>query len=294
VKDFDGRVAAITGAASGIGLALARRAADRGMKLALADIDQSGLDEATANLLAAGADAIAVVTDVSDAASVDAFRDATLSAYGAVHLVCNNAGVGGGGRTWETSLEVWRWVLDVDLWSVIHGIRAFVPTLLEQGEGHVVNTASLAGLAAIPGLAPYTVAKHAVVGLTELLAVELAETPVGVSVLCPAFVRTRIHEAERHAPAEVLALRGGIATEQLMERREMLTQLVEQGIDPDEVARRVFAGVEEDRLHILTHAMSLPAVRGRVDRLLADADAFAELPPEPADPSGTADDAPEG
>jgi NAD(P)-dependent dehydrogenase (short-subunit alcohol dehydrogenase family) len=258
VELSEGMVAVITGAGSGIGRSLARAAADRGLKVALADLDPAALD---------------------------ALRDATLDAFGAVHLVCNNAGVAGGGRTWDTPIEMWKWVLDVDLWGVIHGVRTFMPLLVDQGTGHLVNTASIAGLTALPGLGPYTVAKHGVVALTETLAREAEGTGVGISVLCPAFVRTRIHEIERHAPEELLARRDEIA-----ERGEnldtspaygTLKAFVEAGIDPDDVARQVLAGVEAGRLHLFTHPDSIEWVRGRYDQILADAEFAGDGSAEP-------------
>jgi NAD(P)-dependent dehydrogenase (short-subunit alcohol dehydrogenase family) len=295
VELSEGKVAVITGAASGIGRALARAGAERGLKLALADLDAGALDETTVDLIAGGADAIAVPTDVREPAALDALRDAALEAFGTVHLVCNNAGVAGGGRTWDTPVEMWRWVLDVDLWSVIHGVRAFMPLLVEQGEGHLVNTASIAGLTAMPGLGPYTVAKHGVVALTETLAQEAEGTGVGVSVLCPAFVRTRIHEIERHAPDDLLARR-----DEIVERDQQLATspaygalkaFVETGIDPGDVAAQVLSAVEAGRLHIFTHPDSVEWVRNRFDRILADAEfaggpAGTEMTDRSAEPQG--------
>jgi short-subunit dehydrogenase len=261
-----GQVAVITGAASGIGRALAHACADREMKLVLADLDAGALDDATADLLAAGADARAVPTDVRDPAAVEALRDAAVGAFGTVHLVCNNAGVGGGGRTWETPLELWRWVLDVDLWSVIHGVRAFVPLLIEQGAGHVLNTASAAGLLPIPTLAPYVVAKHAVVALSENLELELEGTGVGVSVLCPMFVRTRIYEFDRHLPDDV---RDALdPPEDAAERRQALQQMVESGMDPADVARQTLDSIDAGHLYILTHDQLADRLRERTQRII--------------------------
>ena len=262
-----GKVAVITGAASGIGLALARAAADRGLKLVLADIEEPALDDATANLLAAGADAIAVPTDVRDGQAVEALRDAALSAFGAVHLVCNNAGIAAGGRTWEVDPEVWRWVLDVDLWSVIHGVRTFVPVLLDQGEGHIVNTASIAGLITVAGLGPYAVAKHGVVALTETLHTELTFEPVGVSVLCPGFVRTRIHEVERLAPDEVRAVDPEPTADADLGWARF-KELIDNGLDPAVVADAVIEGVEADRLHILVPDEVGAFVTDRLERII--------------------------
>ena len=197
-----GRVAVVTGAGSGIGLSLARRFADAGMRVTLADLDEAALDEAVTDLREAGGKVTGLVTDVSDAASVQRLADETVSAYGAVHVLCNNAGVGGGGPLTEVSLERWRWILDVNLWGVIHGVRAFLPLMMAQGEGHIVNTASSAGLTGTAFMGPYCTSKFAVVGLSESLWHELAQlgSGVGVSVLCPGFVRTRIADSERSRP----------------------------------------------------------------------------------------------
>jgi short-subunit dehydrogenase len=236
------------------------------MKVVLADIDAAGLDDATADLLAAGAEAVAVPTDVRDPAAVESLRDATLTAFGAVHLVCNNAGVGGAGRCWETPLELWRWVIDVDLWSVIHGIRTFVPLLVEQGHGHVLNTASAAGLLPVPGLGPYVVAKHAVVALSENLDLELEGTGVGVSVLCPAFVRTRILEFDRLLPDDVRAALD--PPDDADERRRVMQDLIESGLDPGDVAQRSLDAIEAGRLYILTHEQLADRLQERTQRII--------------------------
>jgi NAD(P)-dependent dehydrogenase (short-subunit alcohol dehydrogenase family) len=196
-----GRVAVVTGAASGIGLGLAERFAAERMHVVLADVEEPALAKAAAELAGAGASVLPVVTDVSDRAAVDALRDAALSAFGAVHVVCNNAGVGGHGYpTDETPLVEWEWVLGVNLWGVIHGVKTFLPVLLEQNEGHVVNTASVAGLISMPFMAPYAVAKHGVVALSEAIWHELSfrGSAVGVTVLCPGWVNTRIMDSTRN------------------------------------------------------------------------------------------------
>ena len=185
MKDLWSKVAVVTGAASGIGRATAAVLAGEGMRVVVADIDAAGLQVVADDLRQAGHEVLAVPTDVSSPAAIEALRDAALDAYGAVHVVHNNAGVVASGLIEEISLDLWRWVLDVDLWSVIHGIRTFVPLLKQQGEGHIVNTASTAGLQAVPGLAPYNVAKFGVVALTETLRMELAGTGVGASVRAP-------------------------------------------------------------------------------------------------------------
>lgn len=274
MDDLTGKVAVITGAASGIGRAMTDRFAAAQMRLVLADIEAESLAATVDELREAGAEVIGVPTDVSDAAAIEALRDEALSAFGGIHVACNNAGVGGGGRTWEIPLELWKWVLDVDLWSVIHGIRSFVPVMREQNEGHVVNTASLAGLTSTPGMGPYNVAKHGVVTLSETLHHELAMegSAVGVSVLCPAFVRTRIHESDRNAPdhvTDLLAAEGKTPeeSERRAAMRDISRSLVESGIDPVEVANQVHDAVIDRRFYIVTHPESIPRITGRVQRI---------------------------
>ena len=266
MEELTGRVAVVTGAASGIGLALARAFAGEGMRLVLGDIEADALEQATATL--PSTEVVTVVGDVSRREDVEALRDAALARFGAVHLVCNNAGVGGGGPVELVSLEDWEWILGVDLWGVIHGIRTFLPLLKEQGEGHVVNTASVAGLFSSPFLGPYNVAKYGVVALSETLFNELAiiESPVGVSVLCPSWVKTRIGESARNRPggAGDPAQAAGVA--------EVIENMVSGGIEPDEVAARVVAAVKERRFWILTHDDTAPAVALRTRSILDGGD----------------------
>jgi NAD(P)-dependent dehydrogenase (short-subunit alcohol dehydrogenase family) len=266
MKDLQGKVAVITGGASGIGRAVADRAAGEGMKIVLGDIEEGPLKEAVDELTGQGAEALGVVTDVSDAASVRALRDRTLDRFGAVHLVHNNAGIGLGGPIWEVSEEDWRWILGVNLWGVIHGVATFVPLLIAQGEGHVVNTASIAGLTAAPFLGPYNATKHAVVAISETLFKDLQAmgAPVGVSVLCPGFVQTRIAESDRNRPAwapdrEVdgaAELRGAVQT------------MVDGGIPAAPVADRVIDAVRSNTFYILTHPELDDALRTRFDDIL--------------------------
>jgi len=266
MEDLQGKVAVITGGASGIGRAVAERAAAEGMKIVLGDIEEGPLKEAVDDLTSRGVEALGVVTDVSDAASVRALRDRTLERFGAVHLVHNNAGIGLGGPIWEVSEEDWRWILGVNLWGVVHGVATFVPVLLEQGEGHVVNTASIAGLIAAPFLGPYNATKQAVVAISETLFKDLQAVgaPIGVSVLCPGFVRTRIAESERNRPqwAPDRAAPGAA------ELRGAVQNMVDTGIAPEAVADQVVDAVRANTFYILTHPELDGALSTRFDDIL--------------------------
>ncbi len=266
MDDLEGKVAVVTGAASGIGRALADRWATEGMKVVLADVEEGPLDAARDELDASGAEVLAVPTDVSDGDQVDALAAATLDHFGAVHLVCNNAGVGGGGLSWEAGREEWEWVLGVNLWGVIHGISAFVPHLVAQDDGHVVNTASIAGFAYAPMMGPYNASKAAVVAVSETLKAELAMqgSKVGVSVLCPGWVNTRIHESDRNRPGGPVA--GGL----LAEGREMMAQVLASGKQPDEVANLVAAAVREGATHVFTGDEWIDLARSRMETVLTE------------------------
>lgn len=272
MREFRGRVAVVTGAASGIGRGLAEACAREGMRVVLADVDEAALAEAGRELEGAGADVLAVRTDVSRAEDVEALARETLEAFGAVHLLFNNAGVGAGTTVWESTLEDWRWVLGVNLWGVIHGVRTFVPIMLGQAdECHVVNTASMAGLVSGPALGVYKVSKHAVVSLSETLYCELAiaKAKVGVSVLCPAGVNTRVLDSGRNRPAE---LQNGADCESahpaVVQAEALLRQLVAAGMPPSEVAGAVFDAIRAGRFYILTHADWKPLVRKRMNDIL--------------------------
>ncbi len=274
------RVAVVTGAASGIGLGMARALAAEGAKVVLADIEAGPLEAAAAGLRETGAKVTPVRCDVADAASVDALRDETLSVYGAVHVLCNNAGVGGGLPLpiWEQPAEEWDWVMGVNLDGVIHGIQRFVPLMVEQGEGgHVVNTSSIAGLAAGNGI--YGVSKHAVVALSESMYrdAQMRGLPIGVSVLCPGWVSTRIMESERNrpeAPREVPEALVAI-TQQM---RALVDEQVSQGMDPDEVGRQVVAAIREERFYILTHPWQA-MIESRMRHILDGTNPEAVMPP---------------
>jgi NAD(P)-dependent dehydrogenase (short-subunit alcohol dehydrogenase family) len=271
VDELQGKVAVVTGAASGIGLALAQRSAAEGMKVVLADVEAGPLEAAAAELRASGADVVAQVTDVSKGEQVDALGQAALEAFGAVHLVCNNAGVGGGGLMQGLTTADWEWVLGVNLWGVIHGMRVFLPRLLEQGEGHIVNTASLAGLVAAPFMGPYNASKFAVVAISETTYRELQMqgSEVGVSVLCPAWVRTRIHESSRNRP-EALQNEpvGEVDPEAVGGVESVIGGLIANGLAPEDVAGQVFDAVHAKRLYILTHPESVDGIRARMESIV--------------------------
>jgi NAD(P)-dependent dehydrogenase (short-subunit alcohol dehydrogenase family) len=266
VEDLQDKVAVITGGASGIGRAVAERAAAEGMKIVLGDIEEGPLARAVDDLAAAGAEAVGVRTDVADRASVEALRDRALDRFGAVHLVHNNAGIGLGGPIWEVTEEDWRWILGVNLWGVIHGVATFTPLLLEQGEGHVVNTASIAGLIVAPFLGPYNATKQAVVAISETLFKDLQTiaAPVGVSVLCPGFVQTRIAESDRNRP-DWAPDRGTMGAAEV---QGVVQNLVDGGIAPATVADRVIDAVRTNTFYILTHPELDIAITTRFDDIV--------------------------
>jgi len=254
MQRFRDRVAVVTGAASGIGRAMASRFAAEGMRIVLADIEQDALDAAVGELRRDGAEAIGVRTDVAQAASVQALADATVGEFGAVHVLCNNAGVGIGTDFAKIPLEVWDWVLGVDLWGVIHGCRTFLPLLIEQDEAHIVNTSSMAALNGHPlGLAPYTVAKSGVLGLSQNLFFELAATTagrVGVSVLIPGLTRTRIFESARTRPADVAVPPPSSFAKT---SQASIAAALGGALDPGKVADVVLDGIREQRFYLLPH-----------------------------------------
>ena len=272
MQDLTGKVAVVTGGASGIGRALAQRFAADGMRIALADIEPAALTDAADELRAGGIEVLEAVVDVSDAGQVRSLAERTVERFGAIHIACNNAGVGGApGPVWSVPDDEWRWTLGVNFWGVLHGVQAFVPYMLAQGEGHVVNTASLAGLTAggVTG-APYSISKHAVVALSEALYFNLrdAGTQVGVSVLCPAWVQTRIMDSYRNRPADLAppAPQGPV-----VERvTGAMRQLIDEGMDPAQVADEVRTAIVTDRFYVLPHHDDawLAPVRDRMEGIL--------------------------
>jgi NAD(P)-dependent dehydrogenase (short-subunit alcohol dehydrogenase family) len=263
MRDFRDRVAVITGGASGIGRATADKFAAEGLKLVLADIEEGPLKEAVAQLSDAGAQVIGVPTDVSVLADIERVRDQALSEFGAVHVVFNNAGVGGGGDI-ASPIEMWQWAIGVNLWGVVNGCVTFLPLLREQNFGHIVNTGSLAGLGGVPGLGIYCTTKFAVVGLSESLHYDLAgaRSDVKVSVLCPGFVRTRIAESHRNMPDN---LRASGAFDMPGEMLDVMKAVVAAGIEPSQVADAIFGALQDERFFILPHEkVALATTRGRL------------------------------
>jgi NAD(P)-dependent dehydrogenase (short-subunit alcohol dehydrogenase family) len=266
MRELTGRKAFVTGGASGIGLALGRAFAEAGMKVMLADIETDALTAAVRSLHNLGPDVRGVTCDVTDPVSVERAAKASYEAFGNIHVVCNNAGVAGGSGIDNISLDSWRWVLDVNLMGVLHGIRTFLPHIRAHGEGgHIVNTASWAGMQSGLGFSPYAASKFAVVNLSEGLAMELKPLGIGVTVLCPSFVRTRISESGRNRPARygptpIPAPASAAAT-----LAAKLAELSQSGLDPSEVAVRALTAIYEDELYVFTH----PQKRGEVEERFA-------------------------
>src|SRR4051812_39345969 len=265
MKELRGKVAAVTGAASGLGRAMALAFADEGMHVALADVEEAKLEPVDAAIRDKGGRCLSMRVDVSKAAEVEAFAERTVNELGAVHVVCNNAGVALSGAAWENTEAEWQWILGVNLWGVVHGVRAFAPRLIAQNEGHIVNTASVAGLISPPGMGAYCVSKHAVVTLSEALHHDLRErgSRVGVSVLCPAYVRTRITDSR--APEPVVKSKERLAKEAALKKAVAAGKL-----SADDVARAVVAAVKENRFYVLTHPAIKGAVRARLDDVLGE------------------------
>jgi NAD(P)-dependent dehydrogenase (short-subunit alcohol dehydrogenase family) len=273
MEHLKGKVAFVTGAAAGIGYALAEAFGKAGMRVMLAGINERNLDAGLSKLRASGITAERVQCDVGDRASVQNAAHATIAAFGKVHVVCNNAGVGMSGAFGTIAESDWEWVIRVNLMGVVHGTEIFVPLLEQHGEGgHIVNTSSIAGLLAGPGMEPYAATKFAVVALTEGWRIQLAPRGIGVSVLCPGFVRTRIGTGHRNRP-------GGPRPSADPERVAVLNQLLNAGMDPEMLAARVLEGIRNDELYIFTHPELKGAIEARFNGIL---DAFDRAATSPA------------
>jgi len=253
LTEFDGKVAVVTGAASGIGRAMCEKFATLGMRIVMADVEADRLRQSAEQIEATGADVLAVTTDVSRPDELSRLAESTLEHFGKVHVLCNNAGVFAGGLTWDAIGSDWEWVLGVNLYGVLHGIRAFVPIMLEQNEpGHVVNTCSMAGLINTPFSGAYNVSKHAALSLTETLYHELRmkQSPIGCSALCPELIRTGIANSDRNRPV-YLKRPDDAGTPEMEIVEDAIRSSIEAGLDPSVMAERVYEGVKEDRFYLL-------------------------------------------
>ena len=288
MKDFQNKVAVITGGASGFGREFANIGARLGMKLVLADVQQDALDKTRAELEAQGAQVLAMRCDVRKAEQVQALADATMEKFGAVHLVFNNAGVGSGGLVWENSLADWEWVLGVKLWGVIHGVRTFTPLMLETAkkepgyQGHIVNTASMAGLLNAPNMGIYNVSKHAVVSLSETLYhdLQLVNAPIGASVLCPYFVPTGISQSQRNRPDDVKD-EGNLTASQRAAQAVSEKAVSSGKVSAAQVAERTFDAIRDGQFYIYSHPQALGNVQTRMEDIILQrnpTDPFAAAP----------------
>ncbi|WP_332748017.1 SDR family oxidoreductase [Hydrogenophaga sp.] len=287
IQDFKGKTAVLTGAGSGFGLECARIGAKLGMNLVLVDVQQDALDAATAEIEATGVKVLSRKVDVSSQAQMEALAADVEKTFGAPHFVFNNAGVGSGGLIWENSVKDWEWVLGVNLWGVVHGVRLFTPMMLSAAKkdpawrGHIVNTASMAGLLTPPNMGIYNVSKHAVVSLTETLYqdLKLVSDQISASVLCPYFVPTGISQSHRNKPAELADEK---ATQSQLIGQAMSDKAVGSGkVTAAQVAQLVFDAISADRFYIFSHPRALGNVRARMEGIVNitnPADPFLERP----------------
>jgi NAD(P)-dependent dehydrogenase (short-subunit alcohol dehydrogenase family) len=276
MRELAGKTAFVTGGAAGIGLALGRAFAQAGMKVMLADIETDVLDAAVKSLQQISPDVRGTICDVADAASVERAAQASFEAFGKVHVVCNNAGVAAGGGIDHLSLDNWRWVIDVNLMGVVHGIKSFLPHIRAHGEGgHIVNTASMAGIHPGLGFSPYHASKFAVVGMSEGLAAQLKPHGIGVSVLCPSYVRTRIGASGRNRPARYGQSQPLDPASPAAAIVAEIARNIDAGLAPDAVAARVLAAIRDDELYIFTHPGMRAEVEGRFAAILAAMDAVS-------------------
>jgi NAD(P)-dependent dehydrogenase (short-subunit alcohol dehydrogenase family) len=274
MREFRGKTAFVTGGASGIGLAMAKAFAEAGMNVMLADVERAALDSAQEDLRRYGNHVRGIACDVADADSVERAAQATFAAFGKVHVLCNNAGVAAGGGIDVISVDSWRWVMDVNLMGVVYGVRSFLPHMRAHGEGgHIVNTASMAGMINGMGFSPYAATKFAVVAMSEGLRLQLAPLGIGVSVLCPHFVRTRIGESGRNRPeryGQVPPLDPNSPAAAIVAE---LAKHIAAGLDPADVAQRVIDAIRTDELYIFTHPNMRQIVEGRFAAIQAAMDA---------------------
>jgi NAD(P)-dependent dehydrogenase (short-subunit alcohol dehydrogenase family) len=272
MKEFKNKVAVVTGAASGIGLGLAERCVKEGMKVVLADVEEPALAQAEKELRALGGTVLSVRTDVSKAKDMEALAKKTLNEFGAVHLLFNNAGLEVRGTVWEQTLADWEWIISVNLWGVIHGIRVFVPIMLrQQTECHIVNTASTASLICSPGLGSYKVTKQGILGLSETLYLELKQrnTQLGVSVVCPSFVRTRIQQSERNRPTDLQNQPGEVQiSPEEQSQIQWFREQNEKGMSTEQFAEIVFNGIKKNQFYIISHPESMTSIRQRMEDIL--------------------------
>jgi NAD(P)-dependent dehydrogenase (short-subunit alcohol dehydrogenase family) len=274
VQELTGKTAVVTGAASGIGKALAAKACAEGMNVVLADVEEGALAKAREELGRGAQSVISMVVDVSQPQAVDELARRTLDAFGGVDLLFNNAGVGAGSTIWQSTLEDWTWVIGVNLWGVINGIRTFVPIMLKQNRpAHIVNTASIAGLMKGHHSAPYITTKHAVVALTEQLAVdfERIKAPIGASALCPSWVNTRINESGRNRPTNLRNATESPPTPEMLKRWEQMQEFIKRATPPSEIADAVFEeGIRKGKLYIIPHKETAQVIKDRFDGIMKD------------------------
>jgi NAD(P)-dependent dehydrogenase (short-subunit alcohol dehydrogenase family) len=287
LRDFKNKTAVLTGAASGFGLECARIGARLGMNLVLVDVQQEALDRAAAEMQDAGAEVLALQVDVSDAAQMDQLAHRVQECFGAPHFVFNNAGVAAGGLIWESTAQDWQWVLGVNLMGVVHGVRCFTPMMLEAArqdplwQGHIVNTASMAGLINPPNMGVYNVSKHAVVSLSETLYQDLAlvTNQISASVLCPYFVPTGIHQSERHRPADKPAAQASLS--QRVGQSTLDKAVISGKVSAAEVVQKVFDAIATNQFYIYSHPKAIGAVQTRLEDILKTrnpSDPFAYKP----------------
>lgn len=272
MQDLSNKTAVITGGASGIGLAMAHRFGAAGMNLVLGDIEQGPLAQAATELADAGYAVATHELDVRDLDQIRALETTARDRFGNVHILCNNAGVGSGGPVADPDdIELWKWTIDVNLWGVIYGCKVFLPAMIDHGEpAHVVNTASMAGLGSAPMMGPYNISKYGVVALSETLSKEMqmANSAVGVSVLCPAFVQTQIGNSRRNLPEDLHAARLGVDDDEESETQALIAALIAGGIPTEQVANAVHDAVVADQFWILTHEETLPGVTERANQIV--------------------------